>query len=79
VTAIAAALRLLTGRWTDDYYFRHLEADRFGLFYDVPKPGWSHRAGQLATVLIDFAALIGALVALLLILIACTLAGPVSQ
>lgn len=79
MTTLAAAIALLTGRLTDGEYFRSLEADRFGLFYSVPRRGWSHRRPFLARALAELVTLLGALLVLVFILIACSLAGPLPR
>lgn len=70
---IRDAWALLSGKLTDHEYFRHLEADEHGLFYDVPRKGWDHRAGKLISALVE----VGALVASVLLWIAIFVAASI--
>jgi hypothetical protein len=72
------AWRLLTGSMTDGEYFRSLEADRFGLFYDVPRRGWAHRGRLLWRAAVELAALVACLIVLFALLWATSIPmGPV--
>lgn len=69
---ISDAIRLLTGAFTDHEFYRHLEADRFGLFYEVPRRGWSHRLGKLISALVQAASLLVSILLILFIFVATT-------
>jgi hypothetical protein len=68
MTTVTAAWRLLTGSLSDAEYFRSLEADRFGLFYDVPRPGWATRRRRLFRAFTELVGLIVGLLCLVAIL-----------
>lgn len=55
---IRDAIDLLTGRLNDSEYFRRLEADSFGYYFEVPQRGWSHRAGKLLSAIVQAGALL---------------------
>lgn len=61
------AWRLLTGSLSDAEYFRSLQADRFGLYYDVPKPGWRARHARIRRAVLEVLAFAASILMLIFV------------